>query len=139
MSTLSDTFQGSKLLRVMAERLAECAPNWCESLPMYEGCIQSTVSTLMLLGTAAKENPIPDETKTKLVNWLHIWAVFKSWSPEVMVLPNHLPQACLVLSCLLQIPVVMKPATKRLRRALSNEVCGLPTCDAETNLKTCAR
>jgi hypothetical protein len=124
----------------MAERLVEWAPKWCESLPMYEGCIQRAVSTLMLMGIAAKENPIPDETKTKLVNWLHIWTVYKSWSPEVMMPPNHLPQACLALSCLLRIPVAMKPVMRRRRRrVLSNEVCGLPTCDVETNLKTCAR
>jgi hypothetical protein len=134
-----DTIQGGKLFRVMAERLVEFAPNWRNSVH-YEGAIHRAVTTLFMLVFAAKGHPIPENTKTQLVNWLQIWAAYKSWSPGSMMPGDDLPRACHSLSGVLSRPVALKSIIKQQRRALKCiEVCGLPTCDAETKLKVCSR
>jgi hypothetical protein len=137
--SVPDTIQGGKLFRVMAERLVEFAPNWRNSVH-YEGAIHRAVTTLFMLVFAAKGHPIPENTKTQLVNWLQIWAAYKSWSPGSMMPGDDLPRACHSLSGVLSRPVALKSIIKQQRRALKCiEVCGLPTCDAETKLKVCSR
>jgi hypothetical protein len=137
--SVPDTIQGGKLFTVMAERLVEFAPNWRNSVH-YEGAIHRAVTTLFMLVFAAKGHSIPEKTKDQLVNWLQIWAAYKSWSPGSMTPDNDLPRTCHSLSGVLSRPVAMKSIIKQRRRALKCiEVCGLPTCDAETKLKVCSR
>lgn len=134
-------FQGGKLLSVMAERLVEFAPNWRRK-NLYEGCIHRAVTTLMMLVIAAKGYSIPDNTKTMLVHWLEIWAAYNSWSPGSMTPDNDVRVACRTLGKLLKdnLNVAMKSLIKQQRRALKCiEVCGLPSCGMETNLRSCVR
>jgi len=137
---VSDTNQGGKLLRVIAERLIAFAPNW-KSLPNDEdeACIHRAVTTLMMLLTAAKDHPIPDETKAKLVSWLETWAVYKSWSPESMGPYFDLPKTCFALSHMLRSHITRESVKKRRHAFQCIGVCGLPACGIETNLKVCAR
>jgi len=138
---------GKRLPTVMAERLVEFAPNWVRrdpTLPMgphiYEGCIHRAVTTLLMLVIAAKGHSVPESTRTKLVHWLDTWAAYDSWSPESMTPDNNLPLACITMSRVFKYDGLLKSVIKQRRHALKCiEVCALPTCAAETNLKTCAR
>ena len=131
---------------VMAERLVEYGPIWLNrdqtrpiDYDIYEGCIHQAVSTLMMLVIAAKGQVIPDTTKTRLVWWLDIWAAYDSWS--YMAPGDNMPAVCSTLSNVFKYGAdSWKSFVKQRRRALKCvEVCALPTCSAETNLKTCAR
>ncbi|KIM85444.1 hypothetical protein PILCRDRAFT_363465 [Piloderma croceum F 1598] len=134
---------GKRLPRAMAERLVELAPSWRRGSPtlgphMYEGCIHRAVTILMMLVIATKGHVVPEITKTTLVRWLDTWTAYKIWSPASMVPDNDLSMACRTLSMLLKGEVASK-LIKQLRRGLKCiEVCALPTCTIETNLKTCA-
>ena len=130
----------------MMERLVKYGPVWVNrdktrpiDYDMYEGCIHKAVTTLTLLVIAAKGQGIPETTKTKLVRWLDTWAAYDSWS--YMAPGDNMPVACRTLSNILKYgDDTLKSVVKQRRRALKCvEVCGSPTCNAETNLKTCAR
>jgi hypothetical protein len=130
----------------MAERLVEYGPIWLNrdqtrpiDYDMYEGCIHKAVTTLMLLVIAAKGQGIPKTIKTGLVRWLDTWAAYDSWS--YMAPGDNMPAACSTLSNVLKYgDDALKSVVKQRRRALKCvEVCALPTCNAETNLKICAR
>ena len=127
----------------MAERLVEFGPTWRRNKnPIYEGCIHETVTTLMVLMVAAKGHDIPKRTREELVHWLDIWATYTSWSPESMTFGgNNLPMACICLSNLFKHKHGdLKSVIKQWRRALKCiEVCGLPACGVETDLKMCAK
>ncbi|OAX36482.1 hypothetical protein K503DRAFT_296351 [Rhizopogon vinicolor AM-OR11-026] len=138
MSSSHAIAKGGKLLRVIAERLVAFAPNW-KSLPDDEACIHRAVTTLMMLLTAAKDHPIPDEIKAKLVSWLETWAAYKSWSPESMGPYFDLPKTCFALSHMLRSNITSGSGKQRRRALQCIGVCGLPTCGIETNLKACAR
>jgi len=137
---------GKHLLRVMAERIVAYGPFWRNrdqtkpmDYDMYEGCIHKALTTLMMLVIAAKGQVIPEETKTKLLRWLDIWASYKSWS--YMAPGDNMQVACKSLSNVLKYATdSLKSFVKQRRHALKCvEVCALPTCNSETNLKTCAR
>ena len=137
---------GKRLPRVMAERLVEYGPVWLKrdktqpfDYAMYEGCIHKAVATLMMLVIAAKGQVIPATTKKELVRWLDTWAAYKSWSCTTP--GDNMPLACSTLSNVLKYgDDTLKSFVKQRRRALKCvEVCGLPTCYVEANLKTCAR
>lgn len=128
----------------MAERLVELAPSWHRGNPtlgphMYEGCIHRAVTTLIMLVIAAKGHAIPEITETTLVRWLDTWAAYKLWSPASMVPDNDLTVACRTLSILLKGEVTSKLIKQRRRALKCIEMCALPTCTIETNLKTCAK
>ena len=126
----------------MAERLVEFGPSWRRNKnPIYEECIHGTVTTLMVLVIAAKGHDIPKRTSRELVHWLDIWATYGSWSPGSMSSSNSLPSACNFLSNLFKHKHgALKSVIKQWRRALKCiEVCGLPACGVETDLKVCAK
>ena len=137
---------GKRLTRVIAERLVEFGPIWLkrgqkQPIPydIYEGSIHKAVTTLMMLVIAVKGQAIPKTTKAKLLRWLDTWAAFDSWSH--MTPQDNMPSACRTLSNVLKYgDNRLKLMVKDRRRALQCiEVCALPTCTAETNLKTCAK
>jgi hypothetical protein len=140
---------GKRLPDVIAERLLEIAPKWNKrdltrpSRPhFYEGCIFCAVSTLSFLAIMSKVHLIADATTTKLVGWLDTWAAYDSWSESIMsgTGVNNLPAACFFLSGLLKRASNFTVSVKRQRRAFKClEVCALPTCTVDTNLKTCVR
>ena len=125
----------------MAERLVEFGPSWRRNKnPIYEECIHGTVTTLMVLVIAAKGHDIPKRTSRELVHWLDTWATYSSWSPESMTLSNNLPMSCNCLSNLFKHGAALTSVVKQRRRALKCvEVCALPACAIETDLKVCAR
>lgn len=124
----------------MAERLVEFAPNWLRGDPIDEGCIHRAVTTLVMLVIARKDHGVPERTSAELVHWLDTWAAYDSWSPASMQPDNNLPLGCRTLSGLFKNSAALKSVIKQRRRALKCiEVCALPTCAVETNLKTCAR
>ena len=137
---------GKRLPRVMAERLVDYGPVWVNrdktqpvDYDIYEGCIHKAVTTLMMLVIAAKGRGIPETTKTRLTRFLDIWAVYDSWS--YMAPSDNMPVACSTLSNVLKYgDDALRSVVRQRRRALKCvEVCALPTCNVETNLKTCAR
>jgi len=137
---------GKRLPRVVAERLVEFAPNWDRlridptASGIFEGAIHRAVTTLMMLLIAAKDHSIPTTTTNPLVRCLDTWASFASWSPESMTLDNNLPAACVALRRVLTYHVGLKSVMKQQRHALKCiEVCALPSCNVETNLKVCTR
>jgi hypothetical protein len=120
----------------------EFAPSWSRNkIPMYEGRIHRAVTTLIMLVIAAKGQDIPKRTRRELVHWLDTWATYGSWSPESMTFDNNLPGNCNCLSNLFKHGAQgLSSVIKQRRRALKCvEVCGLPACAIETNLKVCAR
>ena len=126
----------------MAERLAEFGPSWNRNKKtIYEGCIHRAVTTLVMLVIAAKGHDIPKRTREKLVRWLDTWATYGSWSPESMTSDNNLPMSCICLSSLFKHRhEALKSVIKQRRRALKCvEVCALPACAIETDLKVCAK
>ena len=127
----------------MAQRLLEFAPSWRRNKrPIYEGCIHRAVTTLMMLVIAAKgHGDIPKRTRTELVHWLDTWATYGSWSPGSMTFNNNLTMSCTCLSNLLKPHGAgLTSVIKQRRRALKCiEVCALPACAIETDLKVCAR
>jgi hypothetical protein len=134
---------GKRLLRVMVERLVEFASSWRRNKkPIYEGRIHRAVTTLMMLVIATKGHDIPKRTRGELVHWLDTWATYGSWSPESMTFDNNLPMACRCLSSLFKPKhnAALASVIKQRRRALKCvEVCALPACVIETELKVCAR
>jgi hypothetical protein len=105
---------------------------------IYERCIHRAVTTLMMLVIAAKGQTIPEPTRSKLVHRLHTWAAYDLWSPGSMTSDNNLPGACNVLIKLFKHEAELKSVIKpeQRRRALKCvEVCALPSCAVETNLK----
>jgi hypothetical protein len=125
----------------MAERLVEFGSSWRQNKnPIYEGCIHRAVTTLMMLVIAAKGHAIPGPTRSELVHWLDTWTAYSSWSPGSMTIDNNLPAACRTLSNLFKHEAVLKAVSKQRRHALKCvEVCALPACAIETDLKVCAR
>jgi hypothetical protein len=130
----------------MAERIVEYGPIWLNrdqtrptDYEVYEGCIHKAVATHMMLVIAAKGQGIPENIKTKLVRLLDTWAAYDSWS--YMAPGDNMLVACSTLSNVLKYgDDTLKLFVKQRRRALKCvEVCALPTCNAETNLKICAR
>jgi len=132
---------GKRLPGVMAKRLVEFGHSWRQHKnPIYEGCIHRAVTSLMMLVIAAKGHDITEPTRSKLVHWLDTWAAYNSWSPGSMTFDNNLPVACNTLSKLFKHEAQLKSVIKQRRYALKCvEVCALPTCAAETNLKVCSR
>jgi hypothetical protein len=137
---------GKRLPMVMAERLVEYGPIWLNrdqtrpiDYDIYEGCIHKAVDTLMMLVIAAKGQVMPETTKTRLLRWLDIWAAYDSWQYKAPGI--DMPSNCSALGRVLKHGAdSLKSVIKQRRRALKCvEVCALPTCSAETNLKTCAR
>ena len=139
--------QGAKRLNmVMAERLVEYGPIWLnrDTTPTndydkHEGCIHKAVTTLMMLVVATKGQGIPETTKTELLKWLDTWIAYDSWS--YMEPNDNMRVTCIVLGNMLKYSGDrLKSIVKQRRRALKCiEFCALPTCNAETNLKNCAR
>ena len=126
----------------MAERLVEFGRSWHRNKnPIYEGCIHMAISTLVMLVIAAKGHDIPKRTREELLRWLDTWATYGSWSPKSMTIATNLPAACICLSKLFKHKHGnLRSVIKERRRALKCvEVCGLPTCAMETDLKVCAR
>ena len=126
----------------MAERLVKFGPSWHQNKkPIYEGCIHRAVTTLMMLVVAAKGQDIPKRTREELVHWLDTWATYGSWSPGSKRIDNNLPLACVCLSNIFKHKHgVLKSVIKQRRRALKCvEVCALPACAMETDLKVCAK
>ena len=126
----------------MAERLVEFGPCWRRNKnQIYEGCIHRAVTTLLMLVIAAKGHDIPKRTRRELVHWLDTWASYGSWSPGSMTVDNNLPMMCTCLSNLFKPHGAgLASVIKQRRRALKCvEVCALPTCAIETNLKVCAK
>jgi len=140
---------GERLPNAIAERLLEIAPKWDKrdltrpSRPhIYEGCIFCAVSTLYAFAIMSKDYHIAEATTTKLVGWLDTWAANDSWSESMMsdTGVNNVPAVCVVLSGLLKRASNFTASAKEKRRAFRClEVCALPTCTVETNLKTCVR
>ena len=90
----------------------------------------------------SKDHPIAEDTTTKLVSWLDTWAAYDSWSESMMsgTGANNLPLACFSLSGLLKRASDNTADLKQQRRAFKClEICALPTCTVETNLKTCVK
>ena len=139
--------QGAKRLNmVMAERLVEYGPIWLnrgttstKDYDKHEGCIHKAVTTLMMLVVATKGQGIPETTKTELLKWLDTWIAYDSWS--YMAPNDNVRGACIVLGNTLKYSGDrLRSIVKQRRRALKCiEFCALPTCNVETNLKTCAR
>lgn len=128
----------------MAERLVEFGASWRRNKkPIYEGCIHRAVTTLMMLVIAAKGHPdsdIPKRTRRELVHWLDTWATYGSWSPESLTVDNSLPRACNCLRNLFKQGAALASFIKHRRRALKCvDVCALPACAIDTNLKVCGR
>ena len=126
----------------MAERLAEFGPSWDRNKKeIYEGCIHRAVTTLMMLIIGAKSHGIPKRTREELVHWLDTWATYGSWSPLSMTSYNKLPMSCICLSNLFKHNNgALKSVIKQRRRALKCvEVCALPACAIEIDLKVCAK
>ena len=126
----------------MAQRLVEFGPSWQRNKnPIYEGCIHRGVTTLMMLVIAAKgHGDIPKRTRRELVHWLDTWATYGSWSPGSLTFDNNLPMSCNCLSNLFKHGAALSSVMKQRRRALKSvEVCALPACAIETDLKVCAR
>jgi hypothetical protein len=121
----------------------EFGPTWSRNKDkIYEGRIHRAVTTLIMLVIAAKGQDIPKRTGRELVHWLDTWATYGSWSPESMTFNNNLPAACICLSNLFKhrAQAGLTSVIKQRRRALKCvEVCGLPACAIETDLKVCAR
>jgi len=137
---------GKCLVGVIVERLVEFGPIWLKRdhprpIPyeIYEACIHKAVTTLVMLVIAAKGQAIPEAAKTELVRWLDIWAAYDSWS--YMAPDDNVPLACSTLSNLLKYgDDRLKSLIKQRRHALKSiDVCALPTCTTETNLKRCNR
>jgi hypothetical protein len=90
----------------------------------------------------SKDYHIAEATTTKLVGWLDTWAAYDSWSELIMsgTAANNVPVACVCLSGHLKRASNFTAFVKQQRRAFRClEVCVLPTCTVETNLKTCVR
>lgn len=134
---------GKRLVAVIAERLVEFGPVWLKRehprpIPyeIYEACIHKAVTTLTLLVIATKGQAIPEAARTELVQWLDTWAAYDSWFYK-----DTMSLHCSVLSNLLKYGGDrLKTIVKQRRHALKSvDVCALPTCAAETNLKRCIR
>jgi hypothetical protein len=137
---------GKRLTRVIAKRLVNFGPIWLgrgqtKPIPyeVYEGSIHKTVTTLMMLVIAVKGQAIPETTRIKLLQWLDTWAEFNLWSH--MAPNDNMPLSCRTLSRVLKYgDNSLRSMVKQRRHALKCiEVCALPSCTVETNLKTCAR
>jgi hypothetical protein len=128
------------------DRLVEFGPIWLNRdhprpIPYetYEACIHKAVTTLTMLVIAVKGVAIPEPAKTELLRWLDTWAAYNSWF--YMAPGGTIRSHCSILSNILRYgDTRLKSVIKQRRHALKCiEVCALPTCTAETNLKKCVR